>query len=84
MNSQITEILRGYARATAFIEQERRARLASMTSEESKAIFNELVAGWEAVAAREQGLERLDSWRLETILAVRAAFTKLAKANGLL
>ena len=84
MNMHITETLRGYARASAFIEQERRARLASMTIEESRAIFNELVEGWDAVAKNEQGLERLDDWRLETTMAVRIAFTHLAKENRLL
>ncbi len=58
-------------------------RLASMTPEESRAIFNDLVAGWEAVAQNEQRLARLDSWRLETMIAVRTAFLKLAQENGL-
>ena len=84
MNSQIAEMMRGYARANAFTEQERIARLAAMTPQESKAMFDELVAGWEAVAKNEQGLERLDSWRWETMIAVRTAFLKLAQENGLL
>ena len=80
MNSQIAEMVRGYARADVFMERERMARLAAMTPEESRAIFDELTAAWDAVADNETGLERLAEWRLETVLAVRAAFQKMAEA----
>ena len=84
MNSQIAEMVRGYARAAAFMERERVARLAALTPEEARAIFDELTAAWDAIAENETGLEKLAEWRLETTLAVRAAFRKMAEAQNLL
>ena len=43
MNKQIAETLAGYARAAEYLEKERRERLAKITVEESRAIFDELV-----------------------------------------
>ena len=59
MNTQIAEIVRGYARSDAFMERERVARLAALTPEEARAIFDELTAAWDAIAANETGLEKL-------------------------
>jgi len=80
----INEILAGYARADEFLEKERRQRLANMTPEDSRAIFNELVEfGWRTMAD-DEGARRLQSWRLETKIAVRKTFEKLARSKGLL
>ena len=79
----IRETLAGYARANEVIENERMERLARMTSEQARAIFDELVETWWASAARE-GSERLDLWRAETLIAVRRAFEQLARAQGAL
>ncbi len=84
MQQELVEMLKGYARANAWLEIERMERLASMTADEARAIFQELNAGWESLAESEEGLDRLDPWRVETLVAVRHAFRQLAKAKGLL
>ncbi|MGH2545113.1 MAG: hypothetical protein ACRDIB_20170 [Ardenticatenaceae bacterium] len=82
MNEQVVEVLKGYARANEFIELERQERLARMTPEEARTIGDDLVESWERVASNKHGLERLDSWRIETKVAVRQAFRQLAEARG--
>jgi hypothetical protein len=79
----IREALAGYARANEVIENERMERLARMTSEQARAIYDELVETWWGSASRE-GSERLDLWRAETLIAVRRAFEQLARAQGAL
>jgi hypothetical protein len=79
----IREALAGYARANEVIENERLERLARMTSEQARAIYDELVETWWGSASRE-GSERLDLWRAETLIAVRRAFEQLARAQGAL
>lgn len=79
----VFEALEGYARANTWMEIERIERLARMTTDEARAIFQELNASWEAVAESEEGLEWLDSWRVETLVGVRRAFRQLAEAKGL-
>ena len=79
----IREALAGYARADEVIENERMDRLARMTSEQARAIYDELVETWWGSASRE-GSERLDLWRAETLIAVRRAFEQLARAQGAL
>ena len=79
----IREALAGYARANEVIENERVERLARMTSEQARAIYDELVETWWGSASRE-GSERLDLWRAETLIAVRRAFEQLARAQGAL
>ena len=79
----IREALAGYARANEVIENERMDRLARMTSEQARAIYDELVETWWGSASRE-GSERLDLWRAETLIAVRRAFEQLARAQGAL
>jgi hypothetical protein len=78
----VIETLQGYARANLWLETERMERLARMTPNEARAIFQELNASWEAMSESEEGLERLDPWRIETLVAVRYAFKQLAKAKG--
>lgn len=80
----INEILEGYARAEEFLEQERMQRLADMTPQESRVIFDQLVKfGWQTMA-NDEGARRLLSWRLETKIAVRKTFETLARSKGLL
>jgi hypothetical protein len=79
----IREALAGYARANEMIENERMERLAHMTSEQARAIYDELVGTWWGSTSRE-GAERLDLWRAETLIAVRRAFEQLARAQGAL
>jgi hypothetical protein len=79
----IREALAGYARANEVIENERMERLARMTSEQARAIYDELVETWWGSASRE-GSERLDLWRAATLIAVRRAFEQLARAQGAL
>jgi len=80
----IREQLAGYARASAFIEQERMERLSHMTVEESLAIWRDLMAGWEKSPAMRKDVNRLDQWQLEGLLDIRRAFEKLAQARGLI
>jgi hypothetical protein len=79
----IREALAGYARANEVIENERIERLERMTSEQARAIYDELVETWWGSASRE-GSERLDLWRAETLIAVRRAFEQLARAQRVL
>ena len=83
LDSRIAQMVEGYARADAFIEQERMDRLARLTPEEARAEFDALVESWEARPVKGEGLERLEMWRVETLIAVRQAFERLARAKGL-
>jgi hypothetical protein len=58
-------------------------RLGRMTPEEARASYDDLIKGWRPPASAEER-ERLDLWRAETLIAVRRAFEKLAKAQGAL
>ena len=75
------ETLSGYARAAAVIERERMARLARMTPEEARAIYDGLCRSWATwgQSPAEDALERLEQWRLETLLAVREAMACLSR-----
>jgi hypothetical protein len=60
-----------------------------MTPEEARATFADLVAvyrRWSAVnhQADDEGLQRLELWRLQNKIAVRQAFDRVARAQGLL
>lgn len=76
----VRETLSGYARAAAFVEQERMERLARMTQEEARAIYDDLCRSW-ATWGRDRDLERLEQWRLETLLVVREAMARVARAT---
>ena len=78
------EAIEGYTQANAFLEAERIERLAHLTPEEARAEFDELTEGWEALPYKGEGLERLEMWRLETLIAVRSAFEKMARMKGLM
>jgi hypothetical protein len=77
----VRETLLGYAQAAAFVEQERIKRLAQMTPEEARAIYDDLCRSW-VTWARDRDLERLEQWRMETLLAVREAMARLARVTG--
>ena len=84
MNEQVAETLAGYARAAEFLEKERRERLSKLTVEESRAIFAELVESGDSMPVSDEDAQRLLRWRLETKIAVRRAFRRLAQARGLI
>jgi hypothetical protein len=79
----IREMLAGYAVANEVLEEERAKRLATLSPEEALAMARDLEASWEATASHE-GLDRLETWRLETKLKVRRAFEAMARAQGLI
>ena len=75
------ETLSGYARAAVVIERERMERLARMTPEEARAISDDLCRSW-AAWGKARDLEWLERWRLETLIAVRAAMERLARRES--
>ena len=79
----VPEVLSGYARANEVIEHEHMERLARMTPEEARAIYDDFVNGWGAPASPAE-TQRLDLWRAQTLIAVRRAFDALAEARGML
>ena len=83
MDDQVAEILRGYARANEFIEQERIARLRSMSPSESRAIFDELVETGRRQHIDADQSSLLSQWRLQSVTALRQKFAALARAKGL-
>jgi hypothetical protein len=79
--SAVRETLAGYARAAAVTERERMERLARMTDQEAHAIYDDLCQS--SSAQRDtQDLERLERWRLETLLAVREAMARLSRRES--
>jgi len=80
----IAEMIRAYGEAEEFLEAERMERLARMTPQEARAIYDSLCRAWEAVAGREEGLRRLEGLRVETLARRRRAFERLAARKGLL
>jgi hypothetical protein len=82
MDKTVIEVLNGYARANAYLEDERRQRLANLTPEQARLVFGALVEAWQRQPHNAADRQRLDSWRLETLIAVRRAFKQLAEAKG--
>ena len=83
----VTDTLAGFAIANELIEQERIERLKRLTPEEARATFADLVATyrrWSAAnhEANDEGLRRLERWRLQEKIAVRQAFDRIAQAQG--
>ncbi len=74
----VRQTLRGYAHAATVIERERMERLARMTQEEASAIYDDLCQSWKS-QTRANDSERLKQWRIETLLAVRAAMARLSR-----
>jgi len=84
VDQQVAEMLRGYARANEFLERERMERLAQLSTEESYAIFLELVEhGWDTIRNNPLPSQML-TWQLETKIAVRQTFQRLAEKQGLI
>jgi len=77
----VRETLSGYAQAAAVVERERMERLAWMTPAETRAIYDDLCRSW-STWGKAQDLERLEQWRLETLLAVREAMARLARGGN--
>ena len=77
----VRKTISGYAQAAAFVEQERMERLARMTPEEARAIYDDLCHSW-AAWGRDRDLERLEQWRLDTLLVVREAMACLSRVTG--
>lgn len=75
----IREALAGYALANDALEAEREATLAAMSNEEALAAWRELMRGFNERSAAQQGLDRLDLWQLEGLLAVRRALDLMAE-----
>jgi hypothetical protein len=84
MDKQIAEMIRAYSQAEEFLEAERMERLARMTPQEARAIFDGLCRAWEAVADRQVGLDRLEPLRIERLVQMRRVFERLAVRKGLL
>jgi hypothetical protein len=84
VKEQIAEMLRGYARADEFLEQERMERLSRLSTEESYAIFLDLMEHGRKTLSKDPLPERMLAWRLETKIAVRRAFRRLAEQQGLI
>ena len=84
MDQQVAEMLRGYARANEFLEQERIERLAHLSTEESWAIFLDLVEHGHTTLASEPLPERMQAWQMATKIAVRRTFRRLAEKQGLI
>jgi len=80
----VRETLSGYVRAAAVVERERMERLARMTPEEARPIYDDLCRSWATwgQTSAEDALERLEQWRLETLIAVREAMACLARREG--
>lgn len=82
MDARIPDILRGYARANKFLEQERMDRLANLSQEESRAIFAELVEFGLSASNNNLTQDQLYHVRLKSIIAIRQTIATLAKAKG--
>jgi hypothetical protein len=80
----IAEMVRAYSEAEEFLEAERMERLARMTPQEARGIYDSMCRAWEAVASREEGLGRLEELRIETLVQRRCAFEQLAARKGIL
>ncbi|HHS96998.1 MAG TPA: hypothetical protein ENK08_03740 [Chloroflexi bacterium] len=76
--NHVREAVAGYARAAALVERERMDRLARMTPEEARAIYDALCRS-RAGGGQGHNLERLERWRWETLLAVREAMALLSR-----
>lgn len=83
---RIRETIAGYAAAAEYIEQERIERLRRLTDEEARADYAALVNFHKSFKndRDEEGLKRLEAWRLQEKIALRQAFEKVARALGVL
>jgi len=82
MDEQVVEYLQGYARADEYMERERMIRLAQLSVEESWEIFCALVESQQDLDLTGESQAVYIAWRLETLVAVRQTYYKLARAKG--
>jgi hypothetical protein len=81
----VREMLAGYAIANEFMEAELIEQLASMSDEDARAVDRDLYAFWARLPAwTREGLERLEPFQLESLMATRQAFEQMALAQGVL
>lgn len=80
MDKEVRAVLEGYKRADKYLERERMERLAFMTTEESRAIFSDLMDKWTRIPGTES--EEFRAWRIKHKIEVRKTFFRLAKAKG--
>lgn len=76
----LLQSLRGYAEANRIAEAERRARLAHVTDNEARALFDSLNQRMSEMSTEENS--RLAKLRLAHHLIVREAMLRLARARG--
>ncbi len=83
MDKKVAEMIQAYAAAGDFLEAERRQKLANMTQEESRAIFEELYALW-SQAGREAGgvWGALNRLKVDHLTEQRRIFEQLARRGG--
>lgn len=81
----VRKTMAGYAEVNRITDAERRARLATITDEEAWREYAELYRTWTMMGQRADGSwEEIEADRLAEKIALRTAFTSLAKALGLL
>lgn len=80
---QIAKMIRAYGLAAPALEAERLRGLVRLTPQEARAIYESLYEAWEHGGRRGGGdWATLDRWRLETKLAAREAFVRLAASRS--
>jgi len=85
MNKEVAEMIRAYARASDFLEGQRMERLARMTPEASREIFEALYALWSQMGRGGGGnWEALERLKIDHLIEQRRAFERLARQKGLL
>ncbi|MGH2536777.1 MAG: hypothetical protein ACRDHL_05235 [Candidatus Promineifilaceae bacterium] len=82
MREAVRETVAGYARADEYLRAERMARLAHMTDEQARAIFDQLVEAGVRYEPPDEEREAYELWRIESTLVVRRAMQRLAESQG--
>ncbi|MGQ9627692.1 MAG: hypothetical protein ACUVV0_12415 [Anaerolineae bacterium] len=72
---------RGWAEAAKFMERERMIRLASLTPEEARQIYDDLCHLWEQTAQKEGWPEALERLKMESLVARRRTFDLLGETQ---
>jgi hypothetical protein len=76
----LRRFIAGHALANAVIAEERWERLARLTEEEARRLYDGLSAGLQLPSMRE-GLDRLDQRRLQFLLSRRARLDAVARGR---
>ena len=79
---EVRETLAGYARANEAIEEDRRIRLRALTAEEAFRIYQDLCVSATTRPMSQDEAERLEQWRLETLLNARRVFDAAARRRS--